>query len=434
MPESMYLTIQQAEKHLNRPVKLAGWVFNVRSSGGILFVQFRDGTGTIQAVVRKDKAPAQLWAAANKLTLESSVTITGQVRKEKRAPSGFEMELLDLEPLQIAEEYPIGKKEHGPDFLLKNRHLWLRHEKQIALMKIRDTVVRALRQLMHQEGFICADSPILTGSSVEGTATLFELSYFKEGKAYLSQSGQLYQEATSAALGKSYTFGPTFRAEKSKTRRHLTEFWMLEPEASFMTFEENIALQEKTVLYAIQQVLKENKKELELLKRNRKILAQIKAPFERITYQAAIKRLQKLGVKIKMGEEIGADEEVKLTEKRTQPLFVTHFPAHLKAFYMEPDPQEPKTTLSSDLLAPEGFGEIIGGSQRISDLKTLEKRIKEFQLPRKNLEWYLDLRRYGSVPHGGFGLGLERLVAWLTGTHHIRETIPFPRTIHRIYP
>ena len=430
----MYLTIQQAKQKLGRSVKLAGWVFNLRSSGGILFLQFRDGTGELQATVSKNKVSPKAWEGARRLTIESSVILSGKVKREKRAPTGFEMEVSNLEVVQVAQEYPIGKKEHGPDFLLKNRHLWLRSEKQVALMMIRDTVGRALRDFMRQEGFVLADSPILTGSSVEGTATLFELNYFKEGKAYLSQSGQLYQEATSAALGKSYTFGPTFRAEKSKTRRHLTEFWMLEPEASFITFGENLTLQEKLVIYTIQQILKENREELEILGRDLRALTKIKAPFEKISYGEAIKHLQKMKVRIKEGDDIGADEEVKLTEKRAQPLFITHFPTHLKAFYMEPDPKDPKVTLSADLLAPEGYGEIIGSSQRVSDLKTLEKRIKEFKLPRKNLEWYLDLRRYGSVPHGGFGLGLERLVAWLTGTHHIRETIPFPRTIYRIYP
>jgi asparaginyl-tRNA synthetase len=430
----MYTTIKQAQTKLGKPVTLAGWIFNLRSSGSIAFLQFRDGSGQLQCVVGKDKVSAKVWQAIKNLTIESSVIITGKIKKEKRAPGGYEMEVKELAIVQLAEEYPIGKKEHGPDFLLSNRHLWLRSRKQIALMKVRDTVMRALRCFMYQEGFICADSPILTPNAVEGTSTLFDIDYFKEGKAYLSQSGQLYQEATSAALGKSYAFGPTFRAEKSKTRRHLTEFWMLEPEASFITFEENLALQEKLILYTIKHVLEENPQELAILERDTGVLKKIKAPFARIKYQDAIKHLQKMGVKIKEGDEIGADEEAMLTEKTSQPLFITHFPVHLKAFYMEPDPKDSKVTLSADLLAPEGYGEIIGGSQRISDKKLLEKRLKEFKLPAKAFEWYLDLRRFGSVPHGGFGLGLERVVAWLTGTHHIRETIPFPRTIHRIYP
>jgi len=428
----MYTTISRAR--IGRVESFRGWVFNIRSSGSILFLQFRDGTGEIQAIVDKKKVTAKTWAEAKKITIESSCEIKGWVYREKRSPSGLELAVEKIHLISLADKYPIGKKEHGPDFLLSHRHLWLRNSKQTAILRIRDTVIRALRQFMHQEGFICADSPIFTPNAVEGTSTLFEVRYFKKGKAYLSQSGQLYQEATSAALGRSYSFGPAFRAEKSKTRRHLTEFWMLEPEASFITFEENMALQEKLILYVIKQLLKENKKELEILQRDPKALVRVKAPFAKITYKEAIKKLQKMGIKIKEGDDIGADEEAALTKSRKQPLFITHFPAGLKAFYMEPDPKNSKVTLSADLLAPEGYGEIIGSSQRIFDLKVLKKKLREFKLPREAFEWYMDLRRYGSVPRGGFGLGLERLIAWLIGIHHVRETIPFPRTIHRIYP
>jgi asparaginyl-tRNA synthetase len=429
----MKILLKDIDKYLNEKVTLEGWVFNIRSSGSIYFLQFRDGTGEIQAVVSKKDVDEKTWQETKKLTIESSVKITGKVYREKRSPSGYEMLVENLKVYQIAQEYPIGKKPHGVDFLMDYRHLWIRSQRQRAILKIRDEVVFSIRFFMRENGFVLTDSPILTPTACEGTTTLFETNYFGE-KAYLSQSGQLYLEALIYSFGRVYDFGPTFRAEKSKTRRHLTEFWMMDAEAAFVDHEENMKIQEELVCYIVEEVLKNRKKELEILKRDLEPLKKVKPPFYKITYDEAIELLKKKGVKIKWGDDFGGDEETIISKSFDKPVFIEKYPAHIKAFYMKPDLKNPKYVLNDDLLAPEGYGEIIGGSQRIDDLKTLEEKIKEFKLPKKEYQWYLDLRRYGSVPHSGFGLGLERTVAWLCGLPHIRESIPFPRLINRIRP
>lgn len=415
-------------------VALKGWVFNIRSSGSILFLQFRDGTGELQAVINKKAVDSKTWETATKLTIESSCEISGRLYREKRAPSGLEVAVKKFKLIHLGGKYPIGKKEHGPDFLLSHRHLWLRDPKQAAILKIRAGVEKAIHGFFEDKGFIRTDTPILTSSAPESTTDLFKTKYFGKGKAFLAQTGQLYLEATSAALNRTYNFGPTFRAEKSKTRRHLTEFWMVEAEASFVNFEENMKIQEELVLYIIRAVLKNHQKELAVLGRDLKLLQKIKKPFLRMTYAKTIRKLQDLGAKIKPGDDLGADEEALLMTHLTQPLFVTHWPIKMKPFYVQPDAKDPNLVLNSDLLAPEGWGEIVGASERVNDLKVLENKLKLFKLPRKSYEWYLDLRRFGSVPHSGFGLGLERLIGWICGLDHIREAIPFPRTIYRIEP
>jgi asparaginyl-tRNA synthetase len=430
----MFTTIAEISSKSGQKVEIRGWCYNLRSSGKIAFLQLRDGTGRIQGVVSKNEIGYDVWEQIQKITIESSVVVRGLVRVDERAPSGFELTVQEVEPIQIAAEYPIGKKEHGPDFLLNHRHLWLRSERQASIMRVRDSIEFAFREFMRQRGFILADSPIFTPSACEGTTDLFEVKYFDD-KAYLSQSGQLYQEATSAALGKTYCFGPTFRSEKSKTRRHLTEFWMLEAEASFMNWEENIQLQEDLVVFTVQKVLAQHERELVELGRDLSHLKNAAAGnFPRISHTEAIERLQKLGSDIKPGEDLGGDDETILTKEFDRPIFVHHYPAAIKAFYMEPDPVDAIFALCDDLLAPEGYGEIIGGSQRISDLALLERRIAEHGLPLEAFTWYTDLRRYGSVPHSGFGIGLERTVAWICGLEHVRETIPFPRLLNRINP
>ena len=429
----MYILLKDLKKHLNKTVTLKGWVFNLRSSGSIYFLQFRDGTGEIQAIVSKKEVSQKAWKACEKITIESSVEIKGKVYKEKRSPTGTEMLVKDLKIIQTAEEYPIGKKAHGTDFLMDHRHLWIRTKRQAAILKVRDEIIWAIRCFLKKQGFILTDSPILTPTSCEGTTTLFATKYFNK-KAYLAQSGQLYLEALIYSLGKVYDFGPTFRAEKSKTRRHLTEFWMMDAEAAFVEHKENMKIQEKLICFIIQQVLKNRQKELKTLERDTKPLKKIKTPFPIITYDQMIKKLQQKGIKIKWGDDFGGDEETIISKMFDQPVFIEKYPGKIKAFYMKPDIRNPELVLNNDCLAPEGYGEIIGGSQRIDDLKTLERKIKEFKLPKKPLEWYTDLRRYGSVPHSGFGLGIERTVAWLCGLKHIRETIPFPRLINRINP
>ncbi|MFC1638874.1 asparagine--tRNA ligase, partial [Patescibacteria group bacterium] len=415
-------------------VEIRGWCYNLRSSGKIAFLQLRDGTGRIQGVAPKNEVGESTWENIQKLTIESSVVVRGTVRVDERSPSGFELTVEDVEPIQIAEEYPIGKKEHGPDFLLNNRHLWMRSERQASILRVRDTIEFAFRDFMRRRGFVLADSPIFTPNACEGTTDLFEVKYF-EDKAYLSQSGQLYQEATSAALGRTYCFGPTFRSEKSKTRRHLTEFWMLEAEASYMDWEENMQLQEDMVAFVAKAVLDERERELKELERDTAPLERTaEGQFPRISHSEAIERLQKLGSDIKAGEDLGGDDETLLTKEFDRPVFVHHYPADIKSFYMEPDPDDPTLSLCDDLLAPEGYGEIIGGSQRISDLELLKKRIAEHELPEEAFGWYMDLRRYGSVPHAGFGIGLERTVGWMCGLQHVRETIPFPRLLNRLTP
>lgn len=433
VPINMYIHLSEIKKHLNKEVLLKGWIFNFRSSGSIYFLQFRDGAGQIQAVVSKKEVSDEVWQSCQKLTIESSVEILGKVYAEERSPYGYEMSVKNLKIIHVAEEYPIAKKEHGVDFLMDNRHLWIRSARQAAILKIRDEIIWAIRSFFRQEGFILTDSPILTPTSCEGTTTLFKTEYFGE-KAYLSQSGQLYIESLIYSLGKVYDFGPTFRAEKSKTRRHLIEFWMMDAEAAFVEHEENMRIQERLVSYIVECVLKNRKKELEFLERDLKPLEKIKPPFYKITYGQAIKLLQEKGVKIKWGGDFGGDEETIISKLFDRPVFIEKYPAKIKAFYMQPDLTDPKLVLNDDLIAPEGYGEVIGGSQRIDDLKILEQKLKEFKLPRAPFEWYLDLRRYGSVPHSGFGIGLERTVAWLCGLEHIRETIPFPRMLNRLRP
>jgi asparaginyl-tRNA synthetase len=422
-------------KLTEKKVEIKGWLVTKRSSGGVQFLSIRDGTGMIQSTIHKDEVAAKAFQNADKLTQESSLMIRGTVKEDKRAPGGYEVRVEDLQVVGLAgPEYPIAKKkDHGIDFLMNYRQLWIRSPRQSAILKIRAEVIKACRDFLDERGFTLTDSPILTPSAVEGVSTLFEVPYFGD-KAYLTQSGQLYAEATMAAFGKVYCFGPTFRAEKSKTPRHLTEFWMLEPEMAFFDFEDNLRLQEDITAYIVQKVLEKRTRELEVLKRKVKPLKKVEPPFDRISYTEAIDLLQKTGSPIRWGEDFGSPHERIISLQFDKPVFVHRYPAKVKAFYMQPDPENPEVALCADLMAPEGYGEIIGGSERIHDLKLLEQRIEEFGLPKKAYEWYLDLRRYGSVPHSGFGLGVERVVTWICKLKHIRETIPFPRTINRVYP
>jgi asparaginyl-tRNA synthetase len=431
------VTIDQiGPEHVGREVTLRGWLYNLRESGKLLFPIFRDGTGVMQGVVSEKDHPAT-FAALRGLTQESSLIVTGRVQADARAPGGFELAVSSAEIIQRVSEsepYPIQLKEHGVDFLLDRRHLWIRTPRQAAILRIRAEAIRAAREYMDGQGYTLTDTPIFTPAACEGTTTLFEVQYIDDQKAYLTQSGQLYLEATAAALGKVYCFGPTFRAEKSKTRRHLTEFWMLEPEAAFAHLEDMMALGEGLVSHIVESVLKNRARELETLKRDPARLASVKPPFPRITYEQAIEVLEKRGHPTKWGEDFGGEEETILSSEFDRPVMVHHYPAAIKAFYMQPDPERPALALGFDMLAPEGYGEIIGGGERIADYDLLVKRLGENNLPEEAFQWYLDLRRYGSVPHAGFGLGLERTVAWICGTEHIREVIPFPRMIYRVYP
>ncbi len=428
-----HILIKDIKNYLAQPIILRGWVFNFRSSGKIYFLQIRDGSGVIQAIVSQEEVDKKIWGNCQKITLETSIEVTGKVVEHPKQKGVFELQVKDLEIINLAEEYPIGKKEHGTDFLMDNRHLWLRSLRQWAILRIRNTIINAIYEYLNQKNFIKVDAPIFTPNACEGTTTLFEVDYFGD-KAYLTQSGQLYIEAAIFSVGRCFDFGPVFRAEKSKTRRHLIEFWMMDAEAAFVEHEENMKIQEGLVCYIVQKVLKENQKELEILERDIKPLEKVKAPFYKITYDEAIKKLQQLGSDIKYGDDFGGDDETILTKEYDKPVFVEKFPSAIKAFYMKRDPQNEKSALCDDLLATEGYGEIIGGSQREDDYDELVKRLKEHKLPRKEFEWYLDLRKYGSVPHSGFGIGLERAVAWLCGLPHIRETIPFPRMLNRLRP
>lgn len=412
---------------------IKGWLYKKRSSGKIHFLIIRDGSGIIQVVAVKSELSPELFEAAGKLTQESSIEITGSVRKDERSPGGYEMSLEKMKIFQIAEEYPITPKEHGIEFLMDNRHLWLRSSKQHAIMLIRNEIIKACEDYLRKEGFIRIDSPILTPSACEGTTTLFETEYFDK-KAFLAQSGQLYNEAACMAFGKVYCFGPTFRAEKSKTRRHLMEFWMLEPEMAYADLDEDMRVEEEMLFHVIQSVLNNRKKELEILERNTSLLEKIKVPFPRIQYDEAIEIIRKEGLEIKWGDDFGGDEETVLSKKFDSPFFVHRYPIGCKAFYMKPDPQRPELALCVDMLAPEGYGEITGGGQRIDEYDLLEKRIDEHNLPKDAYKWYLDLRKYGSVPHSGFGIGIERTITWICGLDHLRETIPFPRMLYRLYP
>jgi len=425
--------IEDISNFKDKEVEIRGWVFNKRSSGKIRFLIIRDGTGLIQGTIFSPKKDDPLFKKFDTLTQESSLIVRGQVREDKRAPGGFELTIKDVEILQVADEYPITPKAHSTPFLMEHRHLWLRSQKQHAILQIRTELIKAIRDFFDGRGFRLMDTPILTPSACEGTTTLFETDYFDQ-KAFLSQSGQLYNEATAMAFGKVYCFGPTFRAEKSKTRKHLIEFWMVEPEVAFATLEDITELGEDLVVYIIERILEQNKKDLEVLERNAKPLEQIKKPFPRITYDEAQKMLKKKGSKMEWGDDFGAPEETLLSEIFDLPVSITHFPAKIKAFYMQPDEKRPELVLGVDMMASEGYGELIGGGQRIHDLDLLEKKIKEFKLPRKDYEWYLDLRKFGSVPHSGFGLGIERMLGWICKIKHIRETIPFPRLLYKIYP
>ncbi len=430
------VSIEKVGEHDGKEVTIRGWLYNQRESGKLLFPIFRDGTGIIQGVVSLKENP-ETFAKMQGLTQESSVIVTGTVRADQRAPGGYELHVTGAEIVQKVSEsqpYPIQLKEHGVDFLLDQRHLWIRTPRQASILRIRAEAVRAAREYMDGQGYVLTDSPIFTPAACEGTTTLFEVSYIDDQKAYLTQSGQLYLEAVAAALGKVYCFGPTFRAEKSKTRRHLTEFWMLEPEAAYAHLEDMMVLAEGLVSHVVQSVVKNRARELETLKRDVKKLETVKPPFPRIQYDEAIEILQKNGKEAKWGDDFGGDEETVLSSQYDRPVMVHRYPTAIKAFYMEPDPKRPELALGFDMLASEGYGEIIGGGERMSSYENLVKRIREQGLPEEAFQWYLDLRRYGSVPHAGFGLGLERTVAWICGTEHIREVIPFPRMIYRMYP
>ncbi|GGE39034.1 asparagine--tRNA ligase [Pullulanibacillus camelliae] len=427
-------TISNVSHFVGQEVKIGAWIANKRSSGKIQFLQLRDGTGFIQGVLVKNEVSEAIWEAASTLTQESSLYIIGTVREDSRAPSGYELTIQDVSILQIAQDYPITPKEHGTEFLMDHRHLWLRSSRQHAILRIRNEIIRATYAFFNDQGFIKIDPPILTGSSAEGTTDLFHTEYF-DRDAYLSQSGQLYMEAAALAFGKVFSFGPTFRAEKSKTRRHLIEFWMIEPEMAFIEHEESLEIQEQYVSFIVQSVLERCQPELKALDRDLSKLEKVTAPFPRITYDEAIQLLKNKGFDdIEWGEDFGAPHETAIAESFDKPVFITHYPTQIKAFYMKPDPEREDVVLCADLIAPEGYGEIIGGSQRIDDLALLEQRYQEHQLTDPAYEWYLQLRKYGSVPHSGFGLGLERTVAWITGIEHVRETIPFPRLLNRLYP
>jgi asparaginyl-tRNA synthetase len=430
------IAIEQAGKYDGQEVTIRGWLYNLRESGKLLFPIFRDGTGIIQGVCALKENP-EAFAALKGLTQESSVIVTGKIRAEQRAPGGYEMGVNKVQVLQKVPEstpFPIQLKEHGVDFLLDHRHLWVRTPRQAAILRIRAEAERAAREFMDSQGYTLTDAPMFTPAACEGTSTLFEVNYIDDEKAYLTQSGQLYIEATAMALGTVYTFGPTFRAEKSKTRRHLTEFWMLEPEAAYVELDEAMVLAEGLVSAIVQSVLKNKSRELETLKRDTTKLQNVKPPFPRISYEDAIGVLQKHGNPARFGDDIGGDEETIISNEFDRPVMVHRYPASIKAFYMQPDEQRPDLALAFDMLAPEGYGEIIGGSQRIHDYDLLLKRLREYKLPEDAFQWYLDLRRYGSVPHSGFGMGLERTVAWICGAEHIREVIPFPRMLYRVYP
>ncbi|MFL5262193.1 MAG: asparagine--tRNA ligase [Anaeromyxobacteraceae bacterium] len=428
--------IADIAQHDGREVTLHGWLHNRRSSGKLHFLQVRDGTGVIQCVVFKGNVSAEVFSEADHLPQETSLRVTGTVKKDARSPIGFELDVKDLAVVaRPAREFPIGHKEHGVAFLMEQRHNWLRSQRQAAILRVRHTVEKAIRDFFDGRGFTLVDAPIFTPSACEGTSTLFEVPYFDLGKAYLTQSGQLYMEAAAMALGKVYCFGPTFRAEKSKTRRHLTEFWMVEPEVAFMDLDGDMQLMEDLVASVVQTALAKHEKELAtVLERDVSKLRAVAAPFPRITYTEAVEVIRKAGHPMTWGDDIGGDEETIVASAYDRPVMVHRYPASMKAFYFKKDPADPKVALGCDVLAPEGYGEIIGGGQREDDLAVLEAAIAEHQLPKEAFEWYLDVRRYGSVPHAGFGMGVERCVAWICGLHHVRETIPFARMMERITP
>jgi asparaginyl-tRNA synthetase len=431
------VTIAEAGKHAGESVEIAGWLYNLRRSGKICFPQVRDGTGILQCVAVKSALPEETFEALKNLTQESSLIVRGKLRAEARAPGGYELDVESAEIVQRVSEsepYPITPKEHGIDFLMDHRHLWLRSRRQHAALLVRAEVIRAIRDYFDTHGFVLVDTPIFTPAACEGTTTLFEVDYFDDEKVYLAQSGQLYNEATAAAFGKTYCFGPTFRAEKSKTRRHLTEFWMVEPEMTFADLEDVKRVGEELIVFVIGRVLENRGEELKALERDVSKLEAVKAPFHRMTYDEAVVKLQSKGSEIQWGGDLGNTDETLLTEDLDRPVMVDRYPASVKAFYFQPAPDRPELAMGVDFIAPEGYGEVIGGGQRIHDLDLLLQRLKEHNLPAEAFNWYLDLRRYGSVPHAGFGMGVERFVAWMCGLEHIRETIAFPRMLYRTRP
>lgn len=431
------VTITEAGKHAGESVEIAGWLYNLRRGGKICFPQVRDGTGILQCVAVKSALPEETFEALKNLTQESSLIVRGKLRAEARAPGGYELDVESAEIVQRVSEsepYPITPKEHGIDFLMDHRHLWLRSRRQHAALLVRHEVIRAIRDYFDSHGFVLVDTPIFTPAACEGTTTLFEVDYFEDEKVYLAQSGQLYNEATAAAFGKTYCFGPTFRAEKSKTRRHLTEFWMVEPEMTYADLEDVKRVGEELIVFVIGRVLENRGEELKALERDVSKLEAVKAPFHRMTYDQAVVKLQSKGSEIQWGGDLGNTDETLLTEDLDRPVIVDRYPASVKAFYFQPAPDRPEVVLGVDFIAPEGYGEVIGGGQRIHDLDLLLQRLKEHNLPAEAFNWYLDLRRYGSVPHAGFGMGVERFVAWMCGLEHVRETIAFPRMIYRTKP
>jgi asparaginyl-tRNA synthetase len=430
----MIAYIEDIARHQGQPVTLRGWLHNRRSSGKIHFLQLRDGTGFIQCVMSKAVVGEETFKRADHLAQESALIVHGTVRADARAPGGSEIDVSGLEVVSEAQNYPITPKEHGVDYLLDRRHLWIRSARQQAILRVRHEVINAVRDFFNSRGFILADTPIFTPSACEGTTTLFPVQYFEDETAYLTQSGQLYNEANAMALGKVYCFGPTFRAEKSKTRRHLTEFWMVEPEVAYATLDDVMELAEGLVASVVARVLERRQPELKALERDTSRLEQVKAPFPRVSYDDAAAILQKKGLPFEWGGDFGAPDETALSEEFDRPILVHRYPSAVKAFYMKPDPARPEVALCVDMLAPEGYGEIIGGGERLDDYELLLARIKQHDLPQEAFEWYLDLRRYGTVPHGGFGMGIERVVSWICGLEHLREAIPYPRMLYRIYP
>jgi asparaginyl-tRNA synthetase len=430
----MHTYINKIGESVGQTVTIKGWLHNRRSSGKIHFLVVRDGTGFLQVIMGKRDVDDATFQRADHLSQESAVIVTGTVQEHPKHPGSYELIASGLEVVNEAHDYPITPKEHGVDYLMDRRHLWIRAERQTAILRVRHEIINAVRDFFNDQGFILADTPIFTPAACEGTTTLFPVEYFDHEKAYLTQSGQLYNEANAMALGKVYAFGPTFRAEKSKTRRHLTEFWMVEPEMAYADLDDVVTLAEGLITSVVARVLDRRQKELKTLERDTAKLEAVKAPFPRIKYEAAAKILLDKGVPFVVGGDLGGTDETVLSQQFDRPVCVTHYPAAIKAFYMKPDPNEPDKALCVDVLAPEGYGEIIGGGQRLDDLDLLLQRIKEHELPQDAFEWYLDLRRFGSVPHGGFGMGIERCVSWICGLEHVRETIPYPRMLYRIYP
>jgi asparaginyl-tRNA synthetase len=430
----MHVHIEDIGKHEGEEVTIKGWLHNRRSSGKIHFLTLRDGSGFIQAVMSKATVGEERFKAADHLSQETSLMVTGTARADTRAPSGYEIDVKSFEVVGASHDYPITPKEHGVDYLLDRRHLWIRSERQQAILRVRHEIINAVRDFFNGRGFILADTPIFTPAACEGTTTLFPAQYFEEQTAFLTQSGQLYNEANAMALGRVYCFGPTFRAEKSKTRRHLTEFWMVEPEMAYADLNDIMELAEDLVVSVVGRVLEKRRRELTVLERDVSKLEAVRKPFPRISYDEAVTTLKAKGLPIEWGGDFGGPDETALSEQYDRPVMVHRYPSAIKAFYMKPDPDRADLALGVDVLAPEGYGEIIGGGERLADLDLLLERIKEHQLPQEAFEWYLDLRRYGSVPHGGFGMGIERVVAWICKLEHVRETIPYPRMLYRLYP